>query len=145
ALEPQLTPRAAVEGNESGNHRLYERFLVHVPDHQHPPRAVVLDDGCDQAVAFLKIKLHRRSNKKARRGCDGRPFHFRSECKSEHRPSQETMTRIRMVPGNVGECHKPAVYQIGDLPEVSPAPPRRSFRSPIRSLSTTLVNTLTPY
>jgi hypothetical protein len=58
ALEPQLAPRAAIEGGEAGLHRLAEGLFVHVADHQNAARGVVLNDGGDEAVRFLKIQIH---------------------------------------------------------------------------------------
>ena len=71
ALQPELVARAAVEGGEAGFHGLAEGFFVHEADHQNAAGGVVLNDGGDQAVDFLKSRFIVRVNKKARRNCRG--------------------------------------------------------------------------
>ena len=58
ALEPELPAGAAIERGEAGLDGLAEGFLVHVADHEDAPGGVVLNDGGDEAVAFLEIQSH---------------------------------------------------------------------------------------
>jgi hypothetical protein len=62
ALQPELVPRAAVEGGEARFHGLVEGLLVHKADHENTPAGRILDDGGDEPIEFAEIKLHAFEN-----------------------------------------------------------------------------------
>jgi hypothetical protein len=66
AFEPQLVAGAAIEGGESGLHRLLERFLIHETDHEDAARRIVLNDGRNEAAELAEVQIVVHSNKKAR-------------------------------------------------------------------------------
>ena len=58
ALQPQLLPRAAVEGGEAGLDGFAKGFFIHEADHEDAAGGVVLNDRGDQAVDFCEIQIH---------------------------------------------------------------------------------------
>ena len=64
ALQPELAARTAVERDEAGFDGLAEGLFIHIADHQHAARGMVLNDGSDQPIRFSKVQIHRKDNKK---------------------------------------------------------------------------------
>jgi hypothetical protein len=58
ALSPQAVAGSAEKDRLAGSSRFCKRFIVHEAEHQDLAGAAVLDDGGNEAAAFLKCDLH---------------------------------------------------------------------------------------
>ncbi len=58
ALGPQFLARTAVERDESGKTRAFQRFAVHESQHEHFVAGIVLNDRGDQAIVLGKVEVH---------------------------------------------------------------------------------------
>ena len=110
ALQPELLPRAAVEGGEPSLHRLLEGFFVHEANHQDTSGYVVLNDGGNQAIRLFEIEIH--TDKKIPAVCAAGNLSYDLVKCSKDRPSRQMEPVMVMIAG-VGENK----HELTSIPE----------------------------